>query len=193
MTVRFGRRELAAVAVSAVAAWAVLGTAAVLVVVTMAVVVAVEGLRPASRHAALGSAACLAVAAVATVIEHPLAGEPRLQYATDRPFTAAVGSLAGGLLVSAMVLGWAGRVDEESDGRAEPPDAGVAGADVQDECLRGADLPVDFRAGDFPAVDSRAVDFRAPVVRLVVAFLAVAFFVPRLAGRFFVAVFAGRD
>lgn len=123
MSGRSGRREVGALVVASMVTWAMIGHTAILVMATLSLVVLVEGLRRASSHAALGATACLLLAAVGTVVEKSLSGEPRLQFATDRPFTAAVGSLAGGLLLGALVLGWAAP-DETS-----PQTTGAASSD----------------------------------------------------------------
>ena len=99
------RRTVAVVALAAAAAWLVSGSGAFPVVVVIAVLASSEGLERASRHLALAASCSFMAAVVLTVLEDPLEGEPSLRFALDRPAASSLGTLAGALLLSAVVLG----------------------------------------------------------------------------------------
>lgn len=116
MRANIDARAVAALVVVAGANWLVLGARAIPVVLVLTGVVAVEGIASTARHAALAAGGCVVLAAFATIIEHPLGGEPTLQFATNRPFTNAVSAVAGGLLLGSVVFAWMARREDDAPG-----------------------------------------------------------------------------
>lgn len=77
---------------------------------------ATRGARRMSRLLVLASAACFSSGLVMTIVEHPIADEPTLRFALDRPLASALGRGGGVLLGAAVVLALIDDRERRGDG-----------------------------------------------------------------------------